>query len=95
MFLVLPLRIPCPPASCDRHSLTPRDSCDTGPIQCCATTETAGSASGAAILGLLGIVIQDLSVLLGVGSLPISVIGRWRRHLRCPRSAARTTTWAA
>ncbi|KAI0823783.1 fungal hydrophobin [Trametes gibbosa] len=50
-------------------------SCTTGAIQCCDSTETAGSAAGVALLGLLGIVLQDLTVLLGVNCSPISVIG--------------------
>ncbi|KAL1947076.1 hypothetical protein VTO73DRAFT_14037 [Trametes versicolor] len=52
-----------------------QSTCSTGPIQCCDSTETAGSAAGAALLGLLGIVVQDLNVLLGVTCSPITVIG--------------------
>ncbi|KAH9890447.1 fungal hydrophobin [Cubamyces lactineus] len=50
-------------------------SCSTGDLQCCQSTETAGSASGAALLSLLGIVVQDANVLLGVTCSPITVIG--------------------
>ncbi|KAI0761490.1 fungal hydrophobin-domain-containing protein [Trametes elegans] len=50
-------------------------SCATGPIQCCDSTETAGSAAGSKLLGLLGIVVQDVNVLLGVDCTPITVIG--------------------
>ncbi|KAI0363042.1 hydrophobin-251 [Pilatotrama ljubarskyi] len=50
-------------------------SCDTGALQCCDSTETASSAAGAVLLGLLGIVIQDVDVLLGVNCSPITVIG--------------------
>ncbi|PSS06881.1 hypothetical protein PHLCEN_2v3509 [Hermanssonia centrifuga] len=50
-------------------------SCDTGPIQCCQSTETAGSASGAALLASIGAAVQDPSVLLGVNCSPISVVG--------------------
>ncbi|KAJ3991814.1 fungal hydrophobin [Lentinula boryana] len=35
----------------------------------------AGSAAGSLLLGLLGIVVQDLNVLLGIGCSPITVIG--------------------
>ncbi|KAI0355220.1 hydrophobin 1 [Trametes cingulata] len=52
-----------------------RSDCSTGDIQCCQSTETAGSAAGAALLGLLGIVVQDVNVLLGVTCSPITVIG--------------------
>ncbi|KAI0806665.1 hydrophobin 1 [Fomes fomentarius] len=51
------------------------DKCSTGPIQCCNSTEKAGSPTGAALLGLLGIVVQDANVLLGVNCSPITVIG--------------------
>ncbi|KAI0777706.1 fungal hydrophobin [Trametes elegans] len=50
-------------------------SCSTGSIQCCNSVEKAGSAAGAALLGLLGIVVQDVNVLLGVNCSPITVIG--------------------
>ena len=73
--------------------LDARQSCSTGDLQCCDSTETvgvmfelsigrlltiytqAGSAAGAALLGLLGIVVQDVNVLLGVTCSPITVIG--------------------
>ncbi|KAI0764930.1 fungal hydrophobin-domain-containing protein [Fomes fomentarius] len=50
-------------------------SCSTGPVQCCTSTESASSPSGTALLGLLGIVVQGVDVLLGLGCSPISVIG--------------------
>ncbi|KAM5537115.1 hypothetical protein V8D89_009261 [Ganoderma adspersum] len=53
----------------------PPSSCSTGPIQCCNTVEKASDAGAAAILGLLGIVLQDLNVLVGLTCSPISVIG--------------------
>ncbi|KAJ3836836.1 fungal hydrophobin [Lentinula raphanica] len=49
--------------------------CTTGDLQCCDSTTTAGSAAGAAILGLLGVVVEDLNVLLGLSCSPITVIG--------------------
>ncbi|KAI0738058.1 fungal hydrophobin [Daedaleopsis nitida] len=52
-----------------------RQNCDTGAIQCCQSTETAGSTAGSALLGLLGVAVQDLNVLLGVNCSPITVIG--------------------
>ncbi|KAI1785627.1 fungal hydrophobin [Ganoderma leucocontextum] len=56
-------------------ALDARADCATGDLQCCDTTETAGSPAGAALLGLLGIVVQDVNVLLGVTCSPITVIG--------------------
>ena len=54
---------------------TPPQTCTTGPIQCCQSTTTAGAPAAAAILGLLGVVVQDLNVLLGLDCSPISVVG--------------------
>ncbi|KAI0777859.1 fungal hydrophobin-domain-containing protein [Irpex lacteus] len=50
-------------------------NCNTGPIQCCQSTESASSVAGGLLLGLLGIVLSDLNVLLGLNCSPISVIG--------------------
>ncbi|KAI8974199.1 hydrophobin 1 [Trametes punicea] len=55
--------------------LEARADCSTGAIQCCQSTESAGSAAGAALLGLLGIVVQDANVILGLDCSPISVVG--------------------
>ncbi|KAL1947101.1 hypothetical protein VTO73DRAFT_14062 [Trametes versicolor] len=55
--------------------LEARQTCSTGAIQCCQQTTTANSASAAAILGLLGIVLQDLNVPVGLTCSPISVVG--------------------
>ncbi|KAJ3879872.1 fungal hydrophobin-domain-containing protein [Lentinula edodes] len=53
----------------------PASSCSTGPVQCCNTVESASTPGAAAILGLLGIVLQDLNVLVGLTCSPITVIG--------------------
>ncbi|KAK7681895.1 hypothetical protein QCA50_014857 [Cerrena zonata] len=53
----------------------PASSCSTGPIQCCENTETAGSKSGATLLESIGVIVQDVNVLLGVTCSPVSVIG--------------------
>ncbi|KAH6904338.1 hydrophobin-251 [Coprinopsis sp. MPI-PUGE-AT-0042] len=47
---------------------TPAPSCETGP-------HPADDPSTAVLLGLLGIVLQDLNVIVGVTCSPISVIG--------------------
>ncbi|KXN92307.1 Fruiting body protein SC3 [Leucoagaricus sp. SymC.cos] len=54
---------------------TPASQCNTGPVQCCNTVEKASDSGAAAILGLLGIVLQDLNVLVGLTCSPITVIG--------------------
>ncbi|KAI0628883.1 hydrophobin 2 [Trametes polyzona] len=55
--------------------LEARQTCSTGAIQCCQSTTEANSAAGSAILGLLGVVLQDLTGLIGLGCSPISVVG--------------------
>ncbi len=49
--------------------------CTTGSVQCCESTQTANSLPISIILSLLGIVLPDLSALIGLGCTPISVIG--------------------
>ncbi|KAJ3574794.1 hypothetical protein NP233_g1524 [Leucocoprinus birnbaumii] len=50
-------------------------SCSTGPIQCCDSVQPASSAAASKLLGLLGVVVQDLNVLIGITCTPIDVIG--------------------
>ncbi|KAF5350883.1 hypothetical protein D9758_010487 [Tetrapyrgos nigripes] len=49
--------------------------CNTGSLQCCNSVQKASSSSVGLLLGLLGIVLSDLNVLVGVTCSPISVIG--------------------
>ncbi|GJE88254.1 hydrophobin family protein [Phanerochaete sordida] len=44
-------------------------------VQCCNSTEDANSAAGTALLGLLGIAVQDVTGLIALDCSPISVIG--------------------
>ncbi|KAF9257596.1 fungal hydrophobin [Marasmius fiardii PR-910] len=44
-------------------------------VQCCQQTTQASDPAAAAVLGLLGIVLQDLNVLVGLNCSPITVIG--------------------
>ncbi|KAF5309176.1 hypothetical protein D9619_012764 [Psilocybe cf. subviscida] len=53
----------------------PSNQCNTGPIQCCNSYGTAGSAPIAALLRLLGIVVGDVTAIVGVTCSPITVIG--------------------
>ncbi|KAI0770144.1 hydrophobin, partial [Fomes fomentarius] len=50
-------------------------SCNTGPVQCCNSVESADSAAGSAILSLLGIVLQDVTANIGLDCSPLSVVG--------------------
>jgi hypothetical protein len=61
-------------ASVFATGIAPGD-CTTGPIQCCDSVDTAGSASVSKILALLGVVVQDVNALVGLTCTPITVIG--------------------
>ncbi|KAM5537119.1 hypothetical protein V8D89_009265 [Ganoderma adspersum] len=49
--------------------------CSVGSLQCCQSTETAGSPTGTLLMTLLGIVAPDSAAVLGVNCSPISGIG--------------------
>ncbi|RXW22352.1 hypothetical protein EST38_g3478 [Candolleomyces aberdarensis] len=54
---------------------TRRAECSTGPIQCCNSVQPAGAPDAAKLLGLLGVVVQDVNIPIGLTCSPISVIG--------------------
>ncbi|KLO09584.1 fungal hydrophobin, partial [Schizopora paradoxa] len=49
--------------------------CTTGPIQCCNSVVSASDPDASILLGLLGIVLQNDNLLVGIGCSPITVIG--------------------
>lgn len=53
---------------------TPPPPPPTG-VQCCQAVTQADSLAAAGVLALLGIVLQDLNVLVGLNCSPITVIG--------------------
>lgn len=84
--LLPPLRPPStPPSSClpkqartdfkHIYSSIPISQCNTGDAQCCNSVTKASDPSTAALLGLLGIVVQGVDVLVGLTCTPITVIG--------------------
>ncbi|KAF8063362.1 POH2 hydrophobin [Lyophyllum atratum] len=54
---------------------TPASQCNTGPIQCCNSVQSASAPAVALLAGLLGIVISDITALVGLTCTPITVIG--------------------
>ncbi|KAG7451560.1 hydrophobin-251 [Guyanagaster necrorhizus] len=49
--------------------------CTTGEVQCCQSVQSATSTPVSTLLGLLGVVLGNLGVDVGVTCSPISVIG--------------------
>ncbi|CAL1694198.1 unnamed protein product [Somion occarium] len=74
LFFALPLLAVATPAN-----VVARDQCNTGPIQCCQQTLDSQSGQGKSLLGLitglLGIVVGDITALIGLNCSPITVIG--------------------
>ncbi|KAI0777707.1 fungal hydrophobin-domain-containing protein [Trametes elegans] len=50
-------------------------NCSTGNLQCCNSVVESNSDSANLLLGLLGIVLGDLTGLIGLNCSPLSVIG--------------------
>ncbi|KAF9036294.1 hypothetical protein BJ165DRAFT_1507790 [Panaeolus papilionaceus] len=51
------------------------NSCNTGPVQCCNSLNAPGSAGYAEGLGLIGVVVQNLSGQVGLQCNPVTAIG--------------------
>ncbi|EIN08599.1 fungal hydrophobin [Punctularia strigosozonata HHB-11173 SS5] len=56
-------------------STLPASQCNTGSIQCCNSTQKASSAGMSDLLGLLGVVVSDVTALVGSNCSPISAVG--------------------
>ncbi|TFK26941.1 fungal hydrophobin [Coprinopsis marcescibilis] len=53
----------------------PPPQCSTGPIQCCNSVQQANVPAVSALLGLLGIVVNPITALVGLNCSPLTVIG--------------------
>ncbi|TFK70619.1 hydrophobin-263 [Pluteus cervinus] len=58
-------------------SVLPRQTgdCNTGSINCCATTQTSTPESVTELSGLLGIALPNIAGLIGLGCSPLSILG--------------------
>jgi hypothetical protein len=59
----------------DISARTDTGDCNTGPVQCCQSTQEPTSHAISGLLGLLGIDISSLTGLVGLTCNPITVIG--------------------
>ncbi|TCD69566.1 hypothetical protein EIP91_007191 [Steccherinum ochraceum] len=62
------------PASGGRSGSVDLSQCDAGKVQCCESVHPARAPAAAQTLGLLGIVLQNVNVPVGLTCTPISVI---------------------
>ncbi|EGO01039.1 hypothetical protein SERLA73DRAFT_179079 [Serpula lacrymans var. lacrymans S7.3] len=62
-------------ATAPGSTVTTVSQCNTGDLQCCNSVESASSSGVADLLGLLGIVLGDITGLVGITCSPLSIIG--------------------
>ncbi|KAF9501085.1 hydrophobin 1 [Pleurotus eryngii] len=58
-----------------RRRTDPASSCSTGTLNCCNSSTTAEDKGIAGLLGLLNIVVSDITALVGITCTPITVVG--------------------
>ena len=56
-------------------SAAPAQTCSTGSVQCCQSLLPANSSAVSQLLGLLGIIIDDITALVGITCSPINIVG--------------------
>ncbi|KAL5521983.1 SC3_3 [Sanghuangporus sanghuang] len=54
---------------------TPTSQCNTGSVQCCNSVQPASSSDVTSLFGLLGVILDDLNVDVGLTCSPLSIIG--------------------
>ncbi|KIM61516.1 hypothetical protein SCLCIDRAFT_875079 [Scleroderma citrinum Foug A] len=73
--LILPVVALSSVVSAAPASLSTRDSCSGGTVQCCNTVFSSSSSSASFLAGLLGITDALLGPLMGVNCSPIGGVG--------------------
>jgi hypothetical protein len=53
----------------------PASQCNTAPVQCCQDVQSAGSDAASKLLATVGVVVQDLTIPIGITCTPITVVG--------------------
>ncbi|KOC17116.1 hydrophobin [Aspergillus flavus AF70] len=64
-------------------SADPTSQCDNGPVQCCATVGLPTDSAVSPLLGLLGVVVPDMSTQVGLTCNPIVQGGSCPGHPVC------------
>ncbi|KAK0447421.1 fungal hydrophobin [Desarmillaria tabescens] len=50
-------------------------SCDSANLQCCNSVQSGNSNAVGMLLGLLGVVLSDVTALVGISCTPITIVG--------------------
>ncbi|KAK0200386.1 fungal hydrophobin [Desarmillaria ectypa] len=53
----------------------PASSCSSGNLQCCNSVQSGNSNAVSVLLGLLGVVLSDVTALVGITCTPITIVG--------------------
>ncbi|KAK0436415.1 fungal hydrophobin [Armillaria borealis] len=53
----------------------PASSCSSSNLQCCNSLQSSSSNAVSALLGLLGVVLNDVTALVGITCTPITIVG--------------------
>ncbi|KAI0737157.1 fungal hydrophobin-domain-containing protein [Daedaleopsis nitida] len=72
---ILAAATPAPNGGSGSGSGSGAGSCSTGAIQCCESVQKADSKAVAPILAALGVVVQDVTAMVGLSCSPITAIG--------------------
>ncbi|KAH9850873.1 fungal hydrophobin-domain-containing protein [Lenzites betulinus] len=76
LFALLGLALLAAATPAPAPSVLARDqTCTTAPIQCCNQVMPAGNAVASTLLGAVGVVVQDLSLPIGIACAPLEGIG--------------------